>query len=100
MKLNEKGEELFDVWEQKFWNENDRLGGDSKSGIFVVDTDIVNKKNCIKTITDECGWLIFTYDEYVFDVLDEWADDCGETDNCCAGFTIAEVRKELLKYFE
>lgn len=100
MKLNVKGKELWEVWRENYHKENDKLGGNSAEGYFVEGWDIIDNYDYIKNITDECGLLIFAYDEDVFNTLDEWAEDCGEMYDCCAGFTIAEVRKELLKYFE
>lgn len=100
MKLNEKGKALHDMWWENYKKENDNLGGNSADGDYIEGWCIIDNEDYIKTITDECGLLLFAYDENVFNILDEWAEDCGETDNCCAGFTIAEVRNELLKYFE
>lgn len=99
MKLNNKGRELYDIWWENYKKENDSLGGNSAEGDYVEGWCIIDNDDYIKTITDECGLLLFAYDEDVFDILDEWAEDCGETDNICGGFTIPEVRKELLKYF-
>ena len=100
MKLNKKGRELFDIWEQNYYKENDKLGGDSANGDFVEGWSIIDNDDYVKTLTDECGLLIFGYDEGAIDTVDEWIDDgCdGEVGNL--GFTYTDVRNELLKYFE
>lgn len=100
MKLNEKGIELCDIWTKKYADENDRLGGNSKEGDFVEGWCIIDNDEHIKTITDECGLLLFAYEEDVFNILDEWEKDTDETEKICGGFTIPEVKKELLKYVE
>lgn len=100
VKLNDSGYRLYKVWWENYCKENDRLGGNSTNGDFVEGWSIVDNKDYIKTIEDECGLLLFAYDEYVFDILDEWAEDCNETDKICGGFTITEVKTELLKYVE
>ena len=36
MKMNKKGTELYDIWAKKYADENDRLGGNSENGDFVI----------------------------------------------------------------
>lgn len=100
VKLNDLGRELYDIWWKNYKKENDRLGGNSAEHDFVEGWCIIDNDEYIKTITDECGLLLFAYDEDVFNILDEWAEDWNETDKICGGFTIPEVKKELLKYVE
>ena len=98
VKLNDLGKELYDVWWKNYKKENDNLGGNSAEGDYVEGWCIIDNDNYIKTITDECGLLLFAYDENVLDILDEWAEDWNETDKICGDFTIPEVKEELLKY--
>lgn len=98
VKLNDLGKELYDIWWKNYKKENDNLGGNSAKGDYIEGWYIIDNDNYIKTITDECGLLLFAYDENVFDILDEWAEDWNETDKICGGFTIPEVKEELLKY--
>ena len=100
MKLNDNGKRLYDIWEQNYWDENDKQGGDSASGIFVEGWSIVDTYDYIENITDECGLLIFGYDDDAYNVVNEWIEDGldGEVGNL--GFTYTDVRSELLKYFE
>ena len=100
MRLNKKGQELYDIWYANYCKENDKLGGNSANGDFVEGWSIIDNDECIKTITDECGCLIFGYDDNVFNILDEWPEDWDETEKCCGGFTITEIKNELLKYFD
>ena len=100
VKLNDLGKELYNVWWENYKKENDILGGNSTEGDYVEGWCIIDNDKYIKTITDECGLLLFAYDENVFNILDEWAEDWNETDKICGGFTIPEVKKELLKYIE
>jgi hypothetical protein len=99
MKLNEKGIELYDIWAKKYADENDRLGGNSEKGDFVEGWCIIDNFNYIKNITDECGLLIFGYNEGALDTVEEWIED-GDSEIGNLGFTYTDVRNELLKYFE
>ena len=100
VKLNDLGKELYEVWWNNYCKENDKLGGNSAEGDFVEGWCIIDNSDYLKTIEDECGLLLFAYEEHVLDTLDEWAEDCNETDKICGGSTIAEVKQELLKYVE
>ena len=100
MKLNAKGKELWDIWYKNYCKENDKLGGNSAKQDFVEGWSIIDNKDYIKNITDECGLLIFAYDEHVFEVLNEWADYYGKDDIGLFGYAFDDVRNELLKYFE
>lgn len=100
IKLNDLGRDLYNVWWENYKKENDNLGGNSAEHDFVEGWCIIDNDEYIKTITDECGLLLFAYEEDVFNVLDEWAKDTDETEKICGGFTIPEVKKELLKYVE
>lgn len=105
LKLNAKGNELYKIWEQNYCNENDNLGGDSANGDYVEGWFIIDNDDYVKTLTDECGLLIFGYDDDVFGIVDEWielygADDVIFTDYYGNKYTCADIKTELLKYFE
>ena len=105
MKLNAKGNELYKIWEYNYYKENDNLGGNSAEGDYVEGWCIIDNDDYVKTLTDECGLLIFGYDEYAIDTIDEWIKDWGADDVCFTdvngkSYTFAEVKAELLKYFE
>ena len=100
MKLNEKGKELYKIWEQNYCKENDRLGGNSAEGDFVEGWSIIDNNDYVKTLTDECGLLIFGYDDDTIDMIDEWIDMWGKNDICFKSYTFEDVKEELLKYFE
>ena len=102
MKLNEKGNELYKIWEQNYHKENDNLGGDYANGDIVEGWCIIDND---KTLTDECGLLVFGYDDNAINVIDEWIEDYGADDMCFTDidgkpYTFAKVKVELLKYFE
>ena len=99
MKLNEKGKALYNIWCQNYCKENDSLGGNSAEHNFVEGWSIVDNYDYIKNITDECGLLILGYGESAIDIVDEWLKD-GDYKVGNLGFTYADVRNELLKYFE
>ena len=103
MKLNEKGKELYNIWYANYCKENDKLGGNSAEGDFVEGWTIIDNSDYINNITDECGLLIFGYEEGAIDTVDEWIewgeDNEEEVWEDC-GFTYTDVRNELLKYFE
>lgn len=100
MKLNAKGRELHEIWWNNYCKENDNLGGNSAEHNFVEGWCIIDNDDYIKNITDECGLLIFGYEEYAIDTVDEWIEGgCdGEVGNL--GFTYTDLRNELLKYFD
>lgn len=100
MKLNNKGKELYNVWYTNYCKENDNMGGNSAEGDFVEGWSIIDNFDYIKNITDECGLLIFGYEEGAIDTVDEWLKDCGDEEIGNLGFTYADVRNELTKYFE
>lgn len=100
MRLNAKGKELYDIWEQNYLKENDRLGGNSAEGNFVEGWCIIDNDDYVKTLTDVCGLLIFGYDEHVINTVDEWIELYGADDVIFEDYTCAVVKKELLKYFE
>lgn len=100
MKLNAKGKEMYNIWEKHYCNENDKLGGNSANGDFVEGWCIIDNNDYVKTLTDECGLLIFGYDEYAIDVVNEWIEMYGENALIYEDYTCANVKEELLKYFE
>lgn len=100
MKLNKAGKELYDIWEEKFYKENDRLGGNSSEGKFVAGWGIIDTPDFIKSITDDCGVLIFGYDDMAISYIESCIDDFGGDFPCNdIGYTFADLRDELLKYF-
>ena len=98
MKMNIKGKELYKLWEQKYYTENDKLGGNSAEGDFVEGWSIVDNTDYIKTLSDVCGLLIFGYDNDAVNTVDEWMEIYGNEK--AYGFTYEEIKVELLKYFE
>lgn len=100
MKLNAKGKELYNIWEQNYCKENDKLGGNSANGDYVEGWCIIDNDNYVKTLTDECGLLIFGYDDGAIDTVNEWIEMYGADDIIFNGYTCADVKSELLKYFE
>ena len=105
MKLNEKGKELYNLWEQNYYKENNKLGGDHANGDFVEGWCIIDNCDYVKTLTDECGLLIFGYDDDAVWNVDQWIEMYGENcvifkDHIGNKYTCADVKAELLKYFE
>lgn len=101
MKLNRAGLKLYDVWQEKYFKENDRLGGNSAEGEFVDGWCIIDNSDFIKSITDDCGLMIFGYDENAIDHIAECIDMYGADDVCSElGYTFGDLKNELEKYFE
>jgi hypothetical protein len=98
MRLNEQGNKLYEVWDANYCRENDSLGGDSAKGEYVEGWCIIDNTHYVKTLTDVCGLLIFGYDSNAIGTIDEWIDDYG-AEETFYGFTHAEIRDELLKYY-
>lgn len=99
MKINNKGRELYNTWEKHYCNENDNLGGDSKSGYFVEGWCIIDNDEYVKTLDDICGLMLFGYDEHAIDQADEWIRLYGQDDKIWNGYTCLEIKNELLQYF-
>lgn len=103
MKLTKQGVALNNKWYENYCRENDRLGGNSAECNFVEGWSIVDNTDYIKNLTDVCGLLIFGYETgfgwTAVDEIDGWIAEFGE-DETVYGFTHAEIRAELLKYYE
>lgn len=104
MKLNNLGKKIYDEWYEKYCAENDRLGGNSSCGDFVDGWCIIDNIDYIKTKDDAVGLMIFGYDGYALDVVNEWIDDeFVKYDSKVydyMNFTFAELIEELKKYYE
>lgn len=100
MKLNEKGRALWDVWCKNYYTENDKLGGNSNDGNFVDGWCIIDNTDYVKNITDECGLLIFGYDDQAADIVSGWIDEWGNEPVYPFTFTYADVLNELQKYID
>jgi hypothetical protein len=100
MKLNENGQKLWDIWDKKYCNENDRLGGNSKEGNYIEGWSIIDTWDFIHDITDECGLLIYGYDDDAIWTVAEWIDDGDTWDGSRINATYYDVIRELLQYFD
>lgn len=100
--LNDAGKKLYDKWWENYCQENDRMGGNSAEGDFVEGWSIIDNRDYVKTLTDVCDLFIFGYDTgfrwTAVDSVDEFIEDYG-VDDGAYGFTYAEIRAELLKYY-
>lgn len=100
MKMNAEGKKLFSIWEQNYYKENDKLGGNSAEGDFVEGWCIIDNYEYIHNITDECGLFLFGYDDNALNQIDELIELYGENDICSYDYTFGDLKKELEKYFE
>lgn len=102
MKLNAKGKELYDIWWQNYRTENDKLGGNSADGDYVEGWCIIDNDDYIKTLTDECGLLIFGYYNNAMFTVAEWIEDYGNEKIKIGSnyYTYEDVFNELKKYFD
>lgn len=96
--LTKEGKALRRIWSNK-WEQKLKDKG-LENGF--EGTEILDTIEDIKNITDECGWLILTYDIEAITVLNEWATFMKDKENstCAGGFTIKKVKEELLKYLK
>lgn len=97
--MKEKWKTVFDKWQRIYYEENDRLGGNSKEGDFIEGWCIIENDIFVKSLEDAAGLLIFGYDTNVFDTLQEWIKMDGE-DGTYFGYPLKEIVKEVQKYFE
>lgn len=98
MKFNKKGWDLFDKWEQKYYEENDRLGGDSVNKDFVEGWSIIENEDFVKTLDDAVGLLVFGYDDNAISVVDEWIENDEEEDTYL-GFKLGDIKRKLKDYY-
>lgn len=102
MKLNKKGWELYDIWEDKYYKENDRLGGNSAEKVFVEGWCIIENDNFVKTPEDVIGLYLFGFDTDIFHTIDEWKEngmDGGDYVWDGIELTLDDFEKEMEKYF-
>ena len=97
---NKKGWELFNLWEQKYFEENDRLGGNSAEGDFVDGWCIIDTTDHIHNITDVCGLYVFGYDDDAIWEVEDHIERFGNEEiwSGC-GFTFEDLKQELKQYF-
>ena len=100
MKMNDKGKELYEVWEQNYYKENDKLGGNSAEGDFVEGWCIIDNYDYIHTLNDECGLWLFGYDDNALSEVEDRIEKYGEDDICVFNYTFGDLRREMLKYFD
>lgn len=101
MKLNVEGKKLYNIWEQNYHKENDKLGGNSANGDFVEGWSIIDNDDYVKTLTDFCGLLIFGYDnDDCLWIVEDWIDMYGKDSKIFKDYTCMDVKIELLKYFQ
>ena len=100
MKLNEKGKKLYDIWEYNYCKENDKLGGNSAEGDFIEGWCIIDNDDYVKTLTDECGLLIFGYDNGAIYFIDELIETYGADETIFKEYTCGDIKRELMKYFD
>lgn len=102
--MNKKGLKLYDIWEKKYYEENDRLGGNSKNGDFVEGWSIIENERFVKTPEDLVGLYLFGYTDNIFNIIEEWKefDEMIGTDKVwnCIDMTLDEFEKEIKKYFD
>lgn len=105
-KLNARGQALRDTWEENYRVENDALGGNSAEGVYAEGWCIIDNDHYLRTIEDECGLLLFGYeDEGALYQAEEWIEMYGPgepifVDAADRIYTAGDIRRELLKYFE
>ena len=92
MKLNNYGEKIINEFLEKCKANGSykRVYEDFEDGTFLLESAIEN-------LNDECAWLYLTYDNNVFDTLDEWKND-GEV-YLFDDITYEEVNNKLQKMF-
>ena len=92
MKLNHYGEKIVNDFLEKCKADGSYkdVYEDFEDGTFLLE-------NAIENFYDECAWLYLTYNDNVFDTLDEWKKD-GET-YLFNNVTYEEVKNELKKMF-
>lgn len=102
-RLNAKGWELFYKWEQLYNNELERMRKELGDQEFVEGWCILDNYDCVKTLDDEVGLLIFGYDEHIDNYFNDWRgvwDDGFFKDASGKEYSLEEVERACLPYYE
>jgi len=94
MRLNEKGKQLYDKFENFYVTELERLRKEKNDPEYIEGWCIIDNNNYVQDIEDEIGLLIYGYDEFVFDVLSDW-----ENVEYAFGLTGKEIKQKLEEYY-
>ena len=93
--------DIFNKWENIYYQENNKLGGNSQNNEFVEGWSIIEDTDHVKTIDDAVGLLIFGYDDNALTTVDEWIEtDTDKEDAKYLGFRLGDIRNKLKDYYE
>lgn len=99
VKMKDIAKPIYDEWEEKYWNELERLKIEKNNPDYHEGWCIIENDSFIKTLDDAVGLLIFGYDDNALGTIDEWIKIYGE-DDTYFGFKFVDIMHELEKYFE
>lgn len=99
MQMKDNASPIFDKWANIYYQENDKLGGDSQNNDFVEGWCIIEDKAHVKALDDAVGLLIFGYDDNALSTVDDWIEIDGE-DAEYLGFRLGDIRNKLEDYYE
>lgn len=99
MQIKDNAIPIFDKWENLYYQENDKLGGDSQNKDFVEGWCIIENDTYIKTLDDAVGLLIFGYDDDALSTVNDWIETDGE-DASYLGFRLGDIINKLENYYE
>ena len=101
MQMKDNASPIFDKWANIYYQENDKLGGDSQNNDFVEGWSIIEDTAHVKTLDDAVGLLIFGYDDNALSTVEDWieTDENGE-DAEYLGFRLGDIKNKLENYYE
>lgn len=98
-KMKKNAMPIYDKWEEKYWNELERLKKEYNKPDYHEGWCIIENNTFVKALDDAVGLFIFGYDDNALGTIDEWIEDYGEEDTYL-GFKLKDIMYELEKYFE
>lgn len=105
-RLNERGEILYWKWESIYSDELEKQRELRNDPEWYEGLSIIDNGDFLKTLEDVIGLLIFAYEgdvmQWYFSQCREYYkdDECFFEDETGREYTLAEVEREMAKYFE
>lgn len=98
MKLNKKGEALFNKWANIYYDELEKERKERNDPEWIEGWCIIDDFDHIHNIEDEIGLLIFGYEDCAMEHLMEWAESPDEV--YLFGYTYRQIVDMMREYFD
>lgn len=105
MKLNKKGEKLYNKWQNIYVEELTKQREQRGDPEWFEGWCIIDDYDHIQTLEDEVGLLVFGYDGCLENYFEQWRehyenDECFFRDAFGKGYTLAEVEQACMPFYD